>query len=340
MSDIAQLFYNSFLDKTDVTSESQVYPISEHCITDSVYLDEWVKEQIKALTLCAQSELEVDGLPIRFSTVGSTTKEVGKYHLILCKALISYVRFLTLLHPNINKPKPMRVFIYLTGLKKTLPKATRGTLMPINVNTGFTVFDPQTPYNTIVIYRKEEAFKVLIHELTHYYHIDRIPIPTSLKDEVKDLFKITNDPHLNEAITDFWACYVNILFDSIFKKDGSLNDVNDYNNNIGVLLKKEIDFIKSQAQKVIGHVNMCQPVLSNESTHVISYYVIKAVMFHNFASYITDYKNLEAKPYFVNNIIKDTKNFMFALCGKKYTRINKTTLRMSSVDVISKMKTI
>ena len=64
----------------------------------------------------------------------------------------------------------MNIYIFLTDLKKKLPEHTGQEIGKINVNTGFTM--TCRPKSNIVIYRKEEWFKVLIHETFHNFGLD------------------------------------------------------------------------------------------------------------------------------------------------------------------------
>ena len=65
---------------------------------------------------------------------------------------------------------------------KILPVANK-ILSAVNVNSGYTSF--YNDLREIVIYRKEEWFKVLIHELMHYYDYD---IKTTINFMSEQLF--------------------------------------------------------------------------------------------------------------------------------------------------------
>ena len=66
--------------------------------------------------------------------------------------------------------KNLTIYIYLTSLKKTLPNSNIHILDEINVNTAFTTTCPRD--SEIVVFRKEEWFKVLIHETFHNLGLD------------------------------------------------------------------------------------------------------------------------------------------------------------------------
>jgi hypothetical protein len=62
------------------------------------------------------------------------------------------------------------VYFYFTSLEKHLPKSNIHVLNENNVNTAFTTTCPKDA--EIVIYRKEEWFKVFIHESFHNFALD------------------------------------------------------------------------------------------------------------------------------------------------------------------------
>ena len=62
------------------------------------------------------------------------------------------------------------IFLYLTSLEKKLPTSNIDILDQINVNTAFTSTCPSD--SEIVIFRKEEWFKVFIHETFHSFGLD------------------------------------------------------------------------------------------------------------------------------------------------------------------------
>lgn len=304
------------------------------------YFAGWVIERLDGLKWCARSRFTAHETSVDLVVVGRGSAETRKVCSAARLAIITYVRFLYSKYSNLEQPKPMRVYIALTGMKKVLPRGQGQPLSPLHVNTGFTVFDPSTPHNTIVVFRKEEVFKVLIHELTHYYNIDGAPIPDYISSGINSMFGLLNDPKLQEALTDFLACYMNVLYSSIYKEDGSFTSFKEFKDMARATLEQERKYIIGQAQKIITHLSLCSsPGRKHEATHVISYYVVKAAMYFKFASYIKDYDDHRTKSYFLKHILKDTRQLLRELCTGT-TPSTSRTLCMSSVNVLEKMKTI
>jgi hypothetical protein len=109
----------------------------------------------------------------------------------------------------------LTIYIYLTDLKKELPKTRIDVISSINANTGFTY--TCLPVNEIVIFRKEEWFKVLIHETFHNFGLDFSSMNIELYNEkIKTIFKVNSEVNLYEAYTETWAIILNCVFCSYF----------------------------------------------------------------------------------------------------------------------------
>ena len=86
----------------------------------------------------------------------------------------------------------------------------------INVNSGFTI---SNLYNAdIIVYRKEEMIKVIIHELIHAFNIDDHNNESSYKSSINNIFCVKNSININETYTDSLACLINIIMYTILQK--------------------------------------------------------------------------------------------------------------------------
>ena len=107
--------------------------------------------------------------------------------------------------------KKINIFIYFTSLKKQLPTSNIVILDENHVNTAFT-YTCHTD-SEIVIFRKEEWFKVLIHETFHNFALDFSDMNTDeCKNRMLSIFKIKSEVNLYEAYTEFWAEIMNSVF--------------------------------------------------------------------------------------------------------------------------------
>ncbi len=103
--------------------------------------------------------------------------------------------------------------------ESSLPSAsTLPVLTAEHVNTAFTTSCPVQA--EIVIYRKEEWFKVFVHETFHCFHLDFSGTSSSSSSSssstsqvcISQLFRIATNVLAYEAYTEFWAEWWNALF--------------------------------------------------------------------------------------------------------------------------------
>lgn len=175
----------------------------------------------------------------------------------------------------------LNITLYLTNLKKQFPKTSDLILNEDNVNSGVSIFNNED--RMIVIYRKEELFKVLLHELIHYYGIDfhnygavhdryfiekyGIQVSAPLKNK-------RNPLALFESYTESIACYGYILTRMLLKGEPIEQ------SNITAHVVKETKHYMMQASKVLKYSHL------KENTHLFSYYIVKAAIYAKFNEFI------------------------------------------------------
>jgi hypothetical protein len=83
----------------------------------------------------------------------------------------------------------LTIYFYFTSLEKCLPNSNIHILDEINVNTAFTTTCPKD--SEIVVFRKEEWFKVFIHETFHNFGLDFSDMNNSDAHKcILDIFKV------------------------------------------------------------------------------------------------------------------------------------------------------
>lgn len=199
--------------------------------------------------------------------------------------------------------KTFAVYFYFTPLKKELPTPTGGSdrhvLGENNINTGFTTTCPVD--SEIVIYRKEEWFKVFIHESFHNFALDFSDMDnTECHELILNIFPVESEVYLFESYTECWAEIMNALFCSFF----SMNDKTDFNTFLvytELFIHFEISFSFFQMVKALNFMGLeykdlysksKQSVakrenLYKEHTNVLSYYVIKLVLLNNYQGFLS-----------------------------------------------------
>lgn len=112
------------------------------------------------------------GVPCRLTVVDPHTKG-GVSHEKM-EEWIRIAKTVTAAVDNLSGPDPLRpasldVTLYLWNERKLLLADDDG-ISPRNANTGVTTRDMANGHARILVYRKEEAIKTLVHEMLHAYH--------------------------------------------------------------------------------------------------------------------------------------------------------------------------
>jgi len=208
--------------------------------------------------------------------------------------LIIHLMCILNIYSNKMCSKNLNIFIYMTSLKKELPKTNAHILDPANVNTGFTRTCMLTA--EIVIYRKEEWFKVLIHESFHNFGLDFSDLNnTECHSKILRIFKVSSDVNLFEAYTEFWAEIINACLCSFLILQNK-NDVNEFLLNADFFINFERTYSFFQLVKTLNfmgvtYTDLYSSSLRNskykEKSNVLAYYVIKTILIHNFQDFLS-----------------------------------------------------
>jgi hypothetical protein len=218
---------------------------------------------------------------------------------------------------------------YFTNLKKRLPNRRHSPLDTIHVNTAFTY--GCTPVNEINLFRKEEWFKVFIHETFHSLGFDFCNSNFAAVDQaLGTTFSVKTDFKIYETYCETWAETMYFLFLSFFttnSKDAALD-------KFGKILRLETCYSMFQCSKVLGHsalsysrvidTSKSAPKYS-ELSPVFSYYVVKSLVLfswndfiqwcHTNNSNIFQFKNSQASAVkFVELIGKLSRNAEYSEC--------------------------
>lgn len=216
------------------------------------------------------------------------------------KRIMFWMCFLTNHTQNEKCSRKLNIFIYLNDISKKLPENKGECFERKNVNTGFTY--TCIPDSDIVIFRKEEWFKVFLHETFHNFGLDFSDMNNeNTKDFILSIFPVNSKVKLFEAYCDFWARTINCLLCSYFS---SYNEEEKFLSRTVACINYEIYFSLFQAVKNLNHMDMTYTNLfSNnyksemkrkkykEETSVLSYYIICSIFFNNFDNFVEWCKN-------------------------------------------------
>tara|TARA_Y100000816_G_scaffold236206_1_gene182009 strand:+ start:1285 stop:2319 length:1035 start_codon:yes stop_codon:yes gene_type:complete len=199
-------------------------------------------------------------------------------------------------YTKIKCSKNLEIKIYLTPFKKEWDNVSQ--IDEYNVNTGYSTIG--CIYNSkILIYRKEEWFKVLIHELMHNINLDFADIFNE-KDKIllKNNFFINSKYDITETYCEFWARQINIFIYSFYQIDEKDN-FNKFKILYNKTLIKEVNFAIKQANRLSNFIYLPN---YKEKTNVFCYYILTSVLMYYTEDFIIWCK------YNNNNLINFTKN--------------------------------
>lgn len=217
--------------------------------------------------------------------------------------------FIDYIQPLKPKRKMLNVLIIPTNKTKQFPKGL--CFKYKHVNNAFTTTYLSTDTKEILIYRHEDMYKVLIHELIHYFDIDlkgEYMVHDSadyyLLDKIKDTTHFVN---MNEAYTETLASYLYIKF-TYPQKDAFKKAMN----------MQRIRFIKIM-NAIIQHAESKRNKKIEQTTHMYEYYICRAILFDNISKFmfIVQSKNLKNDTTYVVNMMGDILSKKNMYC-KKY----------------------
>ena len=186
--------------------------------------------------------------------------------------IISYIVSFT------NKNRKFMIHIAPLNDKKYI-KRNQQRFMPYNINSGSCKYDEKTA--EILIWRKEELIKTIIHECLHGLNISHITDDKDISSKYCKKYKIQlNSLLLDESYVELWAKILNCYIISELT-----NSDKQYQHFYTMLaLEKEFTFYQSnKIHSIIKKYKNKKNILLNldEFTNITSYYLIINFIFHN-----------------------------------------------------------
>jgi hypothetical protein len=202
----------------------------------------------------------------------------------------------------------LSIYIYLTDFEKRFPTRKGLPLDAEHVNTGMSYHCAKT--NDVVVYRREEWFKVLIHELFHAMGLSFIEsdmpagMDAAMQSVLQRMYAISHPVRLYETYCEIWARVLNVVF-ACFASDGTNNALANANATplqLQVFMECVMEglhanarFARQQCAKLLQYAGLTHDVLVNpteqnramvakkyrENTNVFAYYVLTCVLLHS-----------------------------------------------------------
>ena len=267
--------------------------INHHTLYLIEFSCHWIGRQIKLVFLTEHSNLDQQTMALY--------NRYAEYMLVWLYILDQYA--------SRNCASELTTYVYHTSLVKMLPQTAVQVLDENHVNTAFTTTCPSV--SEIVIFRKEEWFKVFIHETFHNFGMDFSDMDqTDANERILGLFPVDSEVRLYEAYCEFWARTMNALFCAWTRthpltktrtNHTSVNDALDEfltNTEFFISLEriysffqmvKVLDFMDLEYSFMYSKAKGAQAIrnaLYKENTSVLSYYIITLILMNNYQLFL------------------------------------------------------
>ena len=207
----------------------------------------------------------------------------------------------------------LNIFIYMTKFKKLFPVARGQALEAEHANTGLTYHCARN--NDLVVYRKQEWFKVLIHELFHAFGLSFIEsdmppgVDAAMQAMLKKTYAIATPVRVYETYCEIWARVLNVCFACFSPNDESKSKfsggrggnpilnlkLNAFSECVMDGLHRDAQFALQQFAQIMRYMDipcavMCNPTKENraivaekyrENTNVFAYYVMTCALLNS-----------------------------------------------------------
>lgn len=191
----------------------------------------------------------------------------------------------------------LNIYVLLTPFKRMINK--KEILSAVHTNGGFSYGCRNR--GDIIVYRREDYFKVFIHELIHNFGYDGYLFKSrKVYEKINNNFNLRNmDLSIYEGLTEFWAVIINVSFLSFCMNK---KNINKYVLCFNKLINYEIIHGLFQSNKILQNYDLDYNKLLydrneskyDENTHIFSYYIIKTLL-------LFSYDNLLNKKIIIND---------------------------------------
>ena len=340
--------------------------ILTHIFKDSAFISPIIIKYIKS-HLTHYYLIEFDNNLIYYfvkSNTKSISNKINKDINELCRIIYTT----KILFNRTNENNKQILYYFPTPLKKRINNDTH--ILGVNeCNTGYSYLESLYekkhcchPNGNIYIFRKEEHYKVLIHELIHACYKDQDMILSDENELFSKNFCINKQILLNESYTETIATILNLFYlhiilynnKSISKKNKNMKILeNMYINETKYsfyTMAKILNFYKiNSINDFTKYSNQkgCNTVFLQE-TNVFSYYIVKPLLLYNISKFSTFLKKYtdnfsvvsqDCVKYFskmILNIIHNDKKIqnIIKMLLEKFKNCKNKSLRLTLYEMV------
>jgi len=270
---------------------------------------------------------------------------IKQANLFFNKCLKKIFLWLSIVQEHVRKgcSDSLSICLIYTNHKKEIGKKNE-ILRPIHINTAFTTSCRKN--TNICIYRKEEWFKVFIHETFHCLGLDFSNVDNSITEElITKEFKVQNENGIRvyESYCEIWAEIVNTILFAFLKTKTKLKFYDLFEKQLNL----ELSFSLFQSTKILQYHNLTYDSLVSsdskiisfkEDSHVLSYYILKTILLFHMKEFEKWCKNNNNTLLQFNTHQKKITEFVYFIIEMSKTKpINDVMLKYNDFLHISKV---
>tara|TARA_B100001287_G_C22677910_1_gene528695 strand:+ start:1024 stop:2166 length:1143 start_codon:yes stop_codon:yes gene_type:complete len=265
-------------------------------LSKSHYVSKKAKEKLDKIKYCYKSTFMLNKLSVEINLIGAKSNETESI-------ILNVYRLLSFLYEyNETKMNTLKIILFLNNNDKKINNKYE-ILSPKHVNTAVTYACATD--GEVFLYRREEWFKVLCHELMHSLCLDFSGLNiNNMKENMKKLFNLKSDYEISETYSEFWATIIN----SVFISYDISNSYSKYKENLNMIIDIEKTFSLYQTIKILKYMKIDKyslltdklSHLYEEKTNVFAYYILKSILLYKYDSFIEQCKkeNTPGNPIF------------------------------------------
>jgi hypothetical protein len=220
--------------------------------------------------------------------VSKQTTKTAKLFTSAIQAIYTWL-YVVSKYATSNCSQQMNIYIYWTNLAKVLPLHGE-PIGQIHANTAFTTSCKKS--TEMNIYRKEEWFKVFIHESFHNMGLDFSEYSHEAANQfILNIFPVKSEVNLYESYTETWAEVLQIWLlayqntrnkldmENMIKKTEKMLDIErmfSLFQLVKILHFYGLDYDDLIAKTETAHLARMSKY--KESTNVLAYYIVKTVI--------------------------------------------------------------
>ena len=280
---LTKQFYNEIKKIKTIKIDIKKKDFNSGDLSESHFVDKKAKNALKKAKHSYVSEFNVLQSKVELNLIGPARTNAKRKKTV---DRIYRLLYFIISHSKMSL-KTLKIVLFLNNSDKKIGKKYE-ILSPKHVNTAVTYACAAN--GEIFLYRNEEWFKVLAHELMHSLCLDFSGLDIKiLKDNFKKLFKINSDYEISESYAEFWATVINVLFLSY---DIS-SSYKSFKENVAMMLDIEKIFSLYQVTKILKYMKIdgYEKFIDNnhlyeEKTNVFAYYIVKSILLYHYDDFL------------------------------------------------------